>query len=147
MRRPPTARYAQAIDGQRWTDAERTLVSDQSPAERLFGYSRAVRVGNFVSVAGTTAMTPEGPVGGADIAEQTKEALRRIAAALERAGAQLADVVRTRVFVTDIEAWPRVGDVHREVFAGILPASTIVEVSRLFDPRLLVEVEVDAIVP
>jgi enamine deaminase RidA (YjgF/YER057c/UK114 family) len=123
---------------------ERKLVSSGSRPEQLFGFSRAVRVGDFVSVAGTTAMTPDGPVGGADIAEQTRECVRRIAEALSSAGAGLHDVVRTRVFVTDISAWPEVGRVHREAFA--MPASTIVEVSRLFDPRLLVEVEADAIV-
>ncbi|TYC10341.1 RidA family protein [Actinomadura syzygii] len=121
-------------------------MSDQSPAERIFGFSRAVRVGDFISVAGTTAMAPDGPVGGADMAEQTREVLRRIASALERAGAGMPDVVRSRVFVTDISAWRQVGEVHREVFAAILPAATIVEVSALFDPRLLIEIEVDAIV-
>jgi enamine deaminase RidA (YjgF/YER057c/UK114 family) len=91
-------------------------------------------------------MTPEGPVGGADIAEQTGECLRRIGSALEQVGASLADVVRTRLFVTDIDAWQEVGRVHADVFREVLPASTIVEVSRLFDPRLKVEIEVDAIV-
>lgn len=124
----------------------RKLVSDESPTERSFGYSRAVRSGAIVSIAGTTAMSPDGPVGGSDVAEQTKEVLRRIGAALERAGARLSDVVRTRVFVTNIDEWPRVGEVHREVFAQVLPATTIVEVSRLFDPRLLVEIEADAVV-
>jgi len=127
--------------------AERLLVSNGSHTEKVFGYSRAVRVGNFVSVAGTTAMTPDGPVGGADVAEQTRESLRRIGAALAEAGTGFADVVRTRIFVTDIDTWPEVGRVHRELFAEALPASSIVEVSRLFDPRLLVEIEVDAIVP
>jgi enamine deaminase RidA (YjgF/YER057c/UK114 family) len=126
--------------------AERTLVSNGSQTERLFGYSRAVRVGNFVSVAGTTAMSPDGPVGGLDVAEQTRESLRRIRAALEEAGAGINDVVRTRIFVTDITTWQEVGRVHRELFAEALPASSIVEVSRLFDPRILVEIEVDAIV-
>jgi enamine deaminase RidA (YjgF/YER057c/UK114 family) len=125
--------------------SERTLVSSDAPTEKSFGYSRAVRVGNFISVAGTTAMTPAGAVGGSDTAEQTRECLRRIEAALVEAGAGLRDVIRTRVFVTDIGAWQEVGRVHRELFSDILPASTIVEVSRLFDPRLQVEIEADAI--
>jgi enamine deaminase RidA (YjgF/YER057c/UK114 family) len=125
---------------------DRTRISDQSSAELIFGFSRAVRVGNLISVAGTTAMTPDGPVGGADVAAQAREALRRIGAALDRVGAGLADVVRTRVFVTDISLWQQVGEAHSEVFEGIRPASTIVEVTRLFDPRLLVEIEADAIV-
>lgn len=123
----------------------RTLISSGSETERTFGYSRAVRAGAFVSVAGTTAMGPTGPIGGPDVAGQTREILRRIQGALEQAGSDLTDVVRTRVFVTDISTWPGVGDVHREFFADILPASTIVEVSQLFDPRLLVEIEVDAV--
>jgi len=124
---------------------ERTLISSGTATEREFGYSRAVRAGGFVSVAGTTAMTADGPVGGTDVAEQTRECLRRIQAALEQAGAGLPDVVRTRIFVVDIDTWREVGRVHREVFAETLPATSIVEVARLFDPRLLVEIEADAI--
>jgi enamine deaminase RidA (YjgF/YER057c/UK114 family) len=125
----------------------RTVISSGTPTEKFFGYSRAVRVGNFISVSGTTAMAQHGPVGGSDMAGQTRECLRRIEVALGQAGAGLADVVRTRIFVTDIDAWQEVGRVHRELFSDVLPASTIVEVSRLFDPRLLVEIEVDAVVP
>jgi len=123
----------------------RMLVSGGSQTESTFGYSRVVRAGAFVSVAGTTAMGPDGPVGGADVGEQTREILRRVQDALTRAGAALGDVVRTRLFVTDITTWREIGEVHREFFADILPASTIVEVSRLFDERLLVEIEVDAV--
>jgi len=126
--------------------AGRTVVSDGSVAEREFGYARAVRVGNLVSVAGTTAMAPDGPVGGADLAGQTREVLSRIGSALERAGAGPADVVRTRVFVTDVARWREVGAVHRAFFAGVLPVTTIVEVAKLFDPRLLIEIEADAVV-
>ena len=126
---------------------DRVVVSDGSYTESVFGYSRAVRVGDFISVAGTTAMAPDGPIGGAEIGEQTRECLRRIEGALERAGARLTDVVRTRVFVTEIASWRDVGRVHREVFAAALPATTIVEIARLFDPRLLVEIEADAIAP
>jgi enamine deaminase RidA (YjgF/YER057c/UK114 family) len=124
---------------------EHLLVCDRTPTEQAVGYSRAVRVGDIISVAGTTAMAPGGPVGGPDIAEQAREALRRVASALERAGAGLGDVVRTRIFVTDIETWPHVGRVHHEFFGHVLPATTILEVRRLFDPRLLVEIEADAI--
>jgi|SRR5215472_7128771 len=124
---------------------ERRLISSGTPTEREFGYSRAVRAGSFVSVAGTTAMAAGGPVGGADVADQTRECLRRIQAALEQAGAGLSDVVRTRIFVIDIDTWREVGRVHREVFSETLPATSIVEVARLFDPRLLVEIEADAI--
>jgi len=128
------------------TSSGRKLVSGGSRFESVFGYSRAVRVGPFVSVAGSTAMTATGPVGGDDVLAQTREALRRIEAALEDAGASLQDVMRTRVFVTDIREWEKVGQVHSEYFGHIRPASTIVEVSALVDPSLLVEIEADALV-
>jgi enamine deaminase RidA (YjgF/YER057c/UK114 family) len=124
----------------------RTRISSGTHTEKVFGYSRAVRVGDFVSVAGTTAMTPDGPVGGSDVAEQTRECIRRIEAALKESGAGLEHVVRSRVFVTDITTWQDVGRVHAELLADALPAATIVEIARLFDPRLLVEIEADAIV-
>ncbi len=114
----------------------------------MIGYSRAVRVGPWISVAGTTAAAEGGgAVGGEDIAAQTREALRRIALALEQADAGLQDVVRTRMFVTDISRWEEVGRVHGEVFADIRPATSMVEVSRLIDPALLIEIEADAVVP
>ena len=107
-----------------------------------------MRVGPWVSVAGTTAAAADGgAVGGDDVAAQTREALRRIAAALEQVGARLEHVVRTRIFVTDISRWEEVGRVHGEVFADVRPATTMVEVRRLIDPSLLVEVEADAVVP
>ena len=125
----------------------RQLVSSGAVWEPLVGYSRAVRVGPWVSVAGTTAAAEGGgAVGGDDAAAQTREALRRIAAALEQVGAGLEHVVRTRIYVTDISRWEEVGRAHGEVFAQIRPASTMVEVSRLIDPSLLVEVEADAVV-
>jgi enamine deaminase RidA (YjgF/YER057c/UK114 family) len=126
--------------------SKRVLISSGSRFEKVFGYSRAVQVGPWVFVAGCTAAGPDGPVGGPDIAEQTRECLRRVGSALNEAGAGLTDVVRTRLFVTDIAAWEAVGQVHREVFADILPASTIVEVSALVYPDLLVEVEADALI-
>ena len=125
----------------------RQLVSSGAAWEPVVGYSRAVRVGPWVSVAGTTAAADGGgAIGGDDIGAQTREALRRIAAALEEAGAGLEHVVRTRMYVTDISRWEEVGRVHGEVFGEVRPASTMVEVSRLIDPALLVEVEADAVV-
>jgi len=106
-----------------------------------------VRVGQWVSVAGTTAAAEGGgAVGGHDIGEQAREALRRIQLALEQVGARLEDVVRTRMFVTDIGRWEEVGRAHGEVFADIRPATSMVEVSKLIDPALLVEIEADAVV-
>ncbi|GAA0299333.1 Rid family hydrolase [Kineococcus aurantiacus] len=124
----------------------RQLVSSGGTWEPLVGYSRAVRVGDHVAVAGTTAASPQGPVGGDDIAEQTRTCLVRIRAALLEAGATLEDVVRTRLFVTDISRWEEVGRVHGEFLGHVRPAATMVEVSRLIEPGLLVEVEADAIV-
>lgn len=126
---------------------QRQLVSSGSLWEPVVGYSRAVRVGSAVFVAGTTAASEGGgAVGGEDIGAQTREALRRIALALEQVGAQLQDVVRTRIFVTDISRWEQVGRAHGEVFGAIRPATSMVEVSRLIDAALLVEIEADAIV-
>ncbi len=125
----------------------RQLVSSGAVWEPVVGYSRAVRVGPWVSVAGTTAaLEGGGAVGGDDVAAQTREALRRIVVALQEVGAGVEHVVRTRIHVTDISRWEQVGRVHGEVFAQVRPASTMVEVSRLIDPALLVEVEADAVV-
>lgn len=117
----------------------RRNVSSDSPFEDRVGYSRAVRVGPLVVVAGTTASGP-------DAVAQAREAFRRIEAALGEAGATLADVVRTRMFVTDIAQWEAVGAVHAEVFGDVRPVATMVEVSALIAPDLLVEIEVDAYV-
>ncbi|MFP5219881.1 MAG: RidA family protein [Actinomycetes bacterium] len=126
---------------------ERQRVSSGAVWEPVVGYSRAVRVGPMVWVAGTTAARPEGgAVGGDDAGEQTREALRRIAAALEQVGATLADAVRTRMYVTDIARWEEIGRAHGEVFADVRPAAAMVQVAALIDPALLVEVEVDAYV-
>jgi enamine deaminase RidA (YjgF/YER057c/UK114 family) len=126
----------------------RQLVSSGAVWEPVVGYSRAVRVGPWVSVSGTTAAAQGGgAVGGDDVGAQAREALRRIAAALEQAGAGLQDVVRTRIFVTDISRWEEVGRVHGEVFGDIRPATSMVEVSKLIDSSLLVEIEADAVVP
>ena len=119
--------------------ASRILVSSGSDFESTVGYSRAVRVGPHVVVAGTTSPGPPG-----DIAAQTREALRRIETALNEAGAALGDVVRTRIYVTDISRWREVAAVHSEVFGEIRPATTMVEVAALIAPELSVEIEVDA---
>ncbi|CPR12440.1 endoribonuclease L-PSP [Mycobacterium bohemicum DSM 44277] len=121
--------------------AKRQLVSSGSDFEAAVGYSRAVRVGPLVSIAGTTGAGPAG-----DITAQTRDALRRIEIALQQAGATLSDVVRTRIFVTDISRWREVGAAHAEVFGDIRPAATMVEVSALIAPELLVEIEADAYV-
>jgi len=128
--------------------SQRQTVSSGGEYEPLIGYSRAVRVGNWVAVAGTTAAEPGGgAVGGDDIAEQTREAIRRIEAALHEAGARLEHVVRTRMFVTDISRWQEVGRAHGEFFAGIRPAASMLEVTALIAPELLIEVEADAVLP
>jgi enamine deaminase RidA (YjgF/YER057c/UK114 family) len=119
--------------------ADRRNISSGSDFEPLVGYSRAVRVGPYVAVAGT--------VGNGDgMAAQARDALRRIEIALTEAGATLADVIRTRMFVTDISRWREVAEIHAQVFGDIRPVATMVEVSALIEPALLVEIEVDAYV-
>jgi enamine deaminase RidA (YjgF/YER057c/UK114 family) len=117
----------------------RILVSSGTDFESTVGYSRAVRVGPHVAVAGTT-----GPRTPGDIGAQTREALRRIEIALNEAGAALSDVLRTRIYVTDISRWREVAVVHAEIFGQIRPAATMVEVAALISPELLVEIEADA---
>lgn len=117
--------------------SSRQNVSSDSDFESIVGYSRAVRVGPLVTVAGTTGS-------GDDLAAQTRDAFRRIETALKQAGAGFADVIRTRIYVTDISRWREVGDVHAEVFGEIRPVATMVEVSALIAPELLVEIEADA---
>jgi len=124
----------------------RQNVSSGGPWEARVGYARAVRIGEHVWVAGTTAMTPDGLVGPGDAYLQARQALRTIAEALERAGARLEDVVRTRMFVTDIENWEAVARAHAEAFGSVRPAATMVEVARLMTPEMLVEIEVEAFV-
>lgn len=123
----------------------RQLISSGSPYEPIVGYSRAVRVGNVVEVAGTTAQDGDA-VTGADEYAQTKRILEKIAEALTAAGASLEHVVRTRLFVTDISQWEAVGRAHGEVFGQVRPVTSMVEVKALIDPRLLVEIEATAII-
>ena len=126
---------------------ERVNVSSGTKWEALVGYSRAVRVGSLVFVTGTTATGADGEiVGVGDMHEQAKQAIANILSALAKAGARVEDVVRTRIYVTDIARWEEVGRAHREVFGGVMPATTMVEVSKLIDPKMLVEIEADAVV-
>jgi enamine deaminase RidA (YjgF/YER057c/UK114 family) len=118
-----------------------------APWERIVGYSRAVRTGPFIAVTGCAAIGPDGElVGEGDPYTQAKRCIEIIHEALQSAGASLEDVVRTRMFVTDIDQWEEIGRAHQEAFGDIMPATTMVEVSRLIDPRMLVEIEADAIV-
>jgi enamine deaminase RidA (YjgF/YER057c/UK114 family) len=124
----------------------RRSVQSGAPWESIAGYSRAVRVGNHIAVSGTTAQGPDGLVGRGDPAAQTRRCLEIVQAAIEALGGTLDDVVRTRMYVTDIRLWEPIARVHGEVFGAIRPATAMVQVAALIEPDMLVEIEADAIV-
>lgn len=127
--------------------SDRSNYSSGTPWESIAGYSRAVRVGNIIEVAGTTAVDTEGQVVGAgDISKQTDYIFNKIRNALNHAGSKMSDVIRTRMYLTDINDWEAVARVHGDIFSDIKPVSTLVEVSGLIDEELLIEIEVSAVV-
>ena len=125
----------------------RKLISSESPFESVIGFSRAVRAGSMISVSGTAPIGPDrNTVGSGSPSGQARRCLEIIRAALEDAGASLSDVVRTRIYLTNIDDWKEVGKVHGEFFRDVRPASTIVQVSRFINPEWLVEIEADAVI-
>ena len=127
--------------------SDRSNYSSGAPWESIAGYSRAVRIGNIIEVAGTTAVDKEGQVVGVgDISKQTDYIFKKIRNALNDAGSKMTDVIRTRMYLTDINDWETVARVHGDIFSDIKPVSTLVEVSGLIDEELLIEIEVSAVV-
>jgi enamine deaminase RidA (YjgF/YER057c/UK114 family) len=128
-------------------DHTRTTIRSSAPWEPVVGYSRAVRVGRFVAVSGSAPVDADGKlVGEGDAYLQAQRCIQIIQEALEQAGASLNDVVRTRMFVTDIDKWGEISRAHQEAFGNVMPATSMVEVSRLIDSKMVVEIEADAIV-
>jgi enamine deaminase RidA (YjgF/YER057c/UK114 family) len=127
-------------------DMAKKRITSATPWESMFGYSRAIRVGNHVFVAGTTGTDSEGAPVGSGVADQTRAAISKIHAALGEAGAAMKDVVCVRAYVTNIDDWPEMSKPYMDAFSKIRPALTIVEVRRLFKPQILIEIEVEAVI-